>query len=228
MVYQPRRVRDMVMRLVDRVGHVDHSTGVIPREIRQQQWLFLNISPSCGRLPRGQWLVASARPSDRVGFSSRSNAGVGLRSREGVAEKVSPRWEAHFSGRAQERLLNAAVAHDARDTGSESACFPSCYCAALRANGNIGMDEMSCAPDSTSQRAEFLEEAQHSVASSHNQIPTEGCFWQGSHPSIDGHVCFQQIFLSCLREKKKKRTTPENNQLRAKFWIAWREQQIPQ
>ena len=39
-----RRVRDMVMRLVDRVGHVDHSAGVIPREIRRQQWSFLNIS----------------------------------------------------------------------------------------------------------------------------------------------------------------------------------------
>ena len=38
-----RRVRDMVMRLVDRVGHVDHSAGVIPREIRRQQWSFLNI-----------------------------------------------------------------------------------------------------------------------------------------------------------------------------------------
>ena len=47
-----RRVRDMVMRLVDRVGHVDHSAGVISREIRRQQWSFLNI-PSCGRLPRG-------------------------------------------------------------------------------------------------------------------------------------------------------------------------------
>ena len=38
-----RRVRDMVMRLVDRVGHVDHSAGVIPREIHRQQWSFLNI-----------------------------------------------------------------------------------------------------------------------------------------------------------------------------------------
>ena len=47
--------------------------------------------------------------------------------REGLAEWVhaqgfpQPRWGAHFSGRAQERLLNAAAAHDARVTGLESA-----------------------------------------------------------------------------------------------------------
>ena len=32
-----------------------------------------------------------------------------------------PRWGAHFSGRAQERLLNAAAAHDAHVTGLKSA-----------------------------------------------------------------------------------------------------------
>ena len=32
-----------------------------------------------------------------------------------------PRWRAHFSARGQERLLNAAAAHDARVTGLESA-----------------------------------------------------------------------------------------------------------
>ena len=44
----------------------------------------------------------------------------GIRSREGLSEWVhaqgfpQPRWGAHFSGRAQERLLNAAANHDAR------------------------------------------------------------------------------------------------------------------
>ena len=56
----------MVMRLVDRVGHVDFSTGVISREIRQQQWSFLNIPlmwAATGDRSNVvlQWLAASAQ-----------------------------------------------------------------------------------------------------------------------------------------------------------------------
>ena len=51
----------------------------------------------------------------------------GIRSREGLSEWVhaqgfpQPRWGAHFSGRAQERLLNAAANHDARVSALETA-----------------------------------------------------------------------------------------------------------
>ena len=126
-----RRVRDMVMCLVDRVGHVDHSAGVIPREIRRQQWSFLNI-PLMWAAATGdrsnvvlQWLAASARNTSvpvcgaslpgneavMIGWDSLHGAMqvLGIRSREGLAEWVHtqgfhrPRWGAHFSGRAQER-----------------------------------------------------------------------------------------------------------------------------
>ena len=51
----------------------------------------------------------------------------GIRCREGLSEWVhaqgfpQPRWRAHFSGRAQERLLNAAANLDARVTVLETA-----------------------------------------------------------------------------------------------------------
>ena len=50
----------------------------------------------------------------------------GIHSREGLSEWVHamgfplPRWSANFSGRAQERLLNAAVSHDGRVAALES------------------------------------------------------------------------------------------------------------
>ena len=50
----------------------------------------------------------------------------GIRSREGLSECVhaqgfpQPRWGAHFSGRAQERLLNATANHDARVSALET------------------------------------------------------------------------------------------------------------
>ena len=55
------------------------------------------------------------------------DAGVGHSIREGLSEWVhaqgfpQPRWGAHFSGRAQERLLNAAANHDARVSALETA-----------------------------------------------------------------------------------------------------------
>ena len=50
----------------------------------------------------------------------------GLRCREGLAEWIHsqgfpmPRWGAHFSGRAQERIMNIAIAADARVSALES------------------------------------------------------------------------------------------------------------
>ena len=144
-----RRARDMVMRLVERVGHVDLSAGVIPGEIRRQQWSFLNILLMWAAATGDRsnvvlhWLAASAQNTSVpvCGASLPGNEAVmtgwdslhgamqvlGIRSRKGLAEWVhaqgfpQPRWRAHFSGRAQERLLNAAAAHDARATVLESA-----------------------------------------------------------------------------------------------------------
>ena len=64
-----RRARDMVRSLADRVGRADPNAGVIPREIRRQQWSFLNIplmwaassgDRSCAVL---QWLARASHPA---------------------------------------------------------------------------------------------------------------------------------------------------------------------
>ena len=89
-----------------------------------QDTLSMHQGPS----PEGRDVVARVGPP-MTGWDSLHGAMqvLGIRSREGLAEWVhapgfpQPRWGAHFSGRAQERLLNAAAAHDARVTGLESA-----------------------------------------------------------------------------------------------------------
>ena len=67
-------------------------------------------------------------------------------------------------------------------------------------------------------------------------------FALGQHPAleavkrhlVDGEfICVsgRHLFCHCAGEDRhcaQPLPTPENNQLRAKFWIAWREQQIPQ
>ena len=61
-----------------------------------------------------------------MGGVARCFAFQGVRSREDVAEQIHsmgfpmPRWCAHFSGRAQERILGQAIAVDARVSGLES------------------------------------------------------------------------------------------------------------
>ena len=59
------RAMEMVRSLAERVGRVDLSAGVVPRETRRQQWSFLNI-PSCG-----QRLQEIVRAQCRSGWPSR-------------------------------------------------------------------------------------------------------------------------------------------------------------
>ena len=117
--------------LAERVGRVDLSAGFVLREIRRQQWSFLNIplmwaasagDRSCAVL---QWLADSESIS--VGGDSmsgrdavmaawecatRGDAGRGAFDPEKGCQNGST--HTHFSGRVQERLLNAAANHDAR------------------------------------------------------------------------------------------------------------------
>ena len=143
------RAMEIVQSLAQRVGRVDLRAGFVPREIRRQQWSFLKIplmwaassgDSSCAVL---QWLADSAQNvSISVGGDSMSGRDAvmaawdalhaamrawGIRSREGLSEWVQaqgfpqPRWGAHFSGRAQECLLNAAANHDVRVSALETA-----------------------------------------------------------------------------------------------------------
>ena len=73
-------------------------------------------------------------------------------------------------------LLSQVIIRGKSARGKRSICFPSCYCVALsQGQRNVGKDELCARFDKfgAGQWAELLEEAQHSVASSHNRIPTE-------------------------------------------------------
>ena len=136
-----------VRSLVERIGHWEVSEGV-PRELRRQQWSMFNVpimwaaasgDRSCGVL---QWVAQAAQDlsipvcgsemtgSEAVfagweGLQSAMNS-WGIRSR-GLSEWLhgqgfpQPRWGAHFSGRAQERILNMAVNQDGRVAALEAA-----------------------------------------------------------------------------------------------------------
>ena len=122
----------------------------MPRQLRHQQWSAFNVplmwaaasgDADCHLL---QWLEARAErlPPMRVGdeqISGRATVRTGwevlrntlqswgITSREHLAEWIHnqgfrrPWWRAHFSGRAQERILNGAVAMDAGGVGLEVA-----------------------------------------------------------------------------------------------------------
>ena len=138
---------ESIRLLATRVG--PHPSEDIPQEIRRHQWSAMNV-PLLWAAAEGnnenlvvQWVVEeseristvtvagiqmSGRDAAISGWESLRDAlqAMGIRSREGLAEWihgqgfVMPRWGAHFSARAQERLLNVAVAHDARVSGLES------------------------------------------------------------------------------------------------------------
>ena len=134
--------------VVDRVGHVDPG-GEIPREVRRLQWSAFNVplmwaaaanDQNCAIL---EWLnqqteslppvlvngcEVAAQEALRVGWDvlCHTMRSWGVRSREDLAEWIHqqgfrrPRWGAHFSARAQERILNTTVARDARGAAIES------------------------------------------------------------------------------------------------------------
>ena len=132
-----------------RVGFVDEG-GTVPRQLRHQQssafnlplmWAAASGNADCHLM---HWLEARAErlPPMRVGDEQVSGRATvctswevlrntlqswGITSREHLAEWIHnqgfrrPRWGAHFSGRAQETILNRAVAMDARGVGLEVA-----------------------------------------------------------------------------------------------------------
>ena len=133
---------DFLSSVVERVGPVDVS-GEVPREVRRLRWSVFNV-PLMWAAAEGNddcavlgWLSAQAENLPPMFVDSvqvpalealhmgwRVLCGTmrswGVSSREDFAEWmhrqgfVRPRWGAHFSGRIQERILNAVVVRDAR------------------------------------------------------------------------------------------------------------------
>ena len=149
---QPPEVRqavEVVRSLAARIGQVDPEDG-LPRVTRRQQWSVFKVlfmlaaaagDRSCTVL---EWLAQSVRDVSipvcgvempgheavMAGWEALHFAvnTMGIQSVEGLSEWIDgqgfpqPRWGAHFSGRAQERLLNSAAHINARVTSLESAC----------------------------------------------------------------------------------------------------------
>ena len=136
-----RRVREMVTRLVDRVGHVDPSAGGSPTTV-----VISGHLPHVGgcHVDRSnvvlQRLVASAQNTSisvpgassrykcsdgRVGFSARSNAGAWhtIQGRMGACTRVPPtKMGSPFQRKCvQEHLLNAAAGQPCGVIGLDSA-----------------------------------------------------------------------------------------------------------
>ena len=129
-----------VRTVASRVGFVDES-GTVPRQLRHQQWSPFNVRrlshvAVVGSTSRtsathvGGWSrkFRTCNSADWLGSVAQHRAVVGgITSREPLAEWIHNqgfrrhRWGAHFSGRAQERILNGAVAMDARGAGLEVA-----------------------------------------------------------------------------------------------------------
>ena len=98
-------------------------------EVRRQQWSFLNI------------------PSMRAASSGDRCCGGRVGGRGHAQGFPQPRWGAHFDGRAQECLQDAAANHDARVTALETACVQ----VTLQAHeqGVREVDQCPCAPRRT-------------------------------------------------------------------------------
>ena len=113
-----------------------------------------------------RWTQSTSKMFSRSG--SEFNKAVLTSSRGGSA--MLPEWHC----KNDTMLLSQVIIRGRSARGKRSLCFPSCCCDALRANGT--WRRMSCArfdKFGAGQWAELLEEAQNSVASSHNRIPTE-------------------------------------------------------
>ena len=142
------KAAQVVRNLADRVGHVNGSQDV-PRAIRRQQWSPFNVplmwAAAAGddTCPVLQWLASAAQHVESMFVagsivSGHDAAVVGwealsevmrswdIRSREDLSEWIHrqgfprPRWGAHITARAQERILTMAGAVDARVSGLEA------------------------------------------------------------------------------------------------------------
>ena len=136
-----------IRRLASRVGPVIGEG--IQREIRRHQWSALNVpllwaAAEDDRLcPMIQWLLEVSQSLPMVPVAGVQMAGpdavmtgweslrdvmrsIEIRSREQFEEWIHnqgfpmPRWLGYISARVQERILNIAVAHDARVSALES------------------------------------------------------------------------------------------------------------
>ena len=137
---------EFIRRLVERVGPIEDG---VPREIRGQQWSVFNvpmmwtaaegdqecavlnwISTISDRLPPVQTFLGemTGREAAHVGGAhfTQQWRSWGINSREDLSEWIhnqgfrQPRWGAHFSARAQERIMNMAIAADANVAHLES------------------------------------------------------------------------------------------------------------
>ena len=155
------KAAQVVRNLADRVGHVNGNQDV-PRAI-QQQWSAFNV-PSMWAAAAGddtcpvlQWLASAAQHVESMFVagsivSGHDAAVVGwealsevmrswdIRSREDLSEWIHrqgfprPRWGAHITARAQERILTMAGAVDAREWVGSS----------VRAGGVVGVRACPC------------------------------------------------------------------------------------
>ena len=143
---QAQVAAESIRLLAERIG--PWQEGEIPRAIRRHQWsaLFVPLiwSASCGdrNNPVLLWLMEASSVISNVAVTGVEMTGSeavatgwealrdvlrsrGIRSREDLAEWISaqgfpvPRWGHHFSGRVQERILNMAIAVDARVSALE-------------------------------------------------------------------------------------------------------------
>ena len=143
MILQERRQRQVLdaeaffTRVCERVGPLHRMEDGIPRSIRRQQWSALNVPLmwSAAEGNRGcavlEWLIAKAQqtPSLHVAgeeVPGRQAALMGWEALQGDHIQgrslgfPRPHWGAHFSGRAQERILNFTVSQDARGSAIEA------------------------------------------------------------------------------------------------------------
>ena len=144
-----REVEEFFANVVRRVGPIEAEVVEIPRALRRQRWSVLNV-PLMWAAAAGddqcavmQWLTAkceqlppfcfhgeemSCAEAVRISWNVLRNAmhSWNITSRECLSEWIHnqgfprPRWGAHFSGRAQERILNFVIARDVRGAVLES------------------------------------------------------------------------------------------------------------
>ena len=174
-----RVAAESIRLLAPRVGR---NPSQDPRQIRHQ-WSALNVplmwSAAEGDInnPVVRWIVKrvhkrvptvivagvqmSGHDAAATGWESLRDVlhSRGIRSREGLAEWIHsqgfamPRWGAHFSARAQKRLLHFAIEDDARVSGLESFVRPGDVCGVLEAGVTSVAPGVTNNPDRANQGA---------------------------------------------------------------------------
>ena len=176
---------EFLILAVDRVGHVDPG-GEIPREVRRLQWSAFNVPLMWAAAANDQdcaileWFnqqteslppvlvngcEVAAQEALRVGWDvlCHTMRSWGVRSREDLAEWIHqqgfrrPRWGAHFSARAQERILNTTVARDARGAAIESVYIHMVLQACQSGGRRLEMGDPPTRPECTTRAQDRVE-----------------------------------------------------------------------